>query len=288
MTENNIKNFDINSAKKEYVRYSLLDAFFHIPMLKFSRYCPAYVITNEDIRWVSELTKKENDRILTVTGSGDQPLYYALKGAKHIDTFDVSFCAKVMMDFKTTALNKLTRDQYVNLLQNLYRSNKRLQDPLITDVLDLMPEDTKNFVKGMEKYLIFGADGSCFSPTDYILPTEKEYEEMRNKIKKPFNFIWSGVDEIHSKIVGEYDVINLSNIFQYMNAEQIEKILLSLRPHVKKNKFIMALTGNWACSSKKDIFDELTQKFRDWAIIELKGKNKSINSERVIIVQRTR
>ena len=66
----------------------------------FSQFSLAYIATNENIRYEIGLTETNKKSILTIAGSGDQPIFYSLNGAKDIDTFDISFCSKVIMDIK--------------------------------------------------------------------------------------------------------------------------------------------------------------------------------------------
>ena len=70
----------------------------------FSQYSRAYVITNEDLRYSLQFMPKETNRALTVAASGDHPLFCSLYGAKYVDTFDISYNAKCVMDIKVAAL----------------------------------------------------------------------------------------------------------------------------------------------------------------------------------------
>ena len=112
-----------DNARAEYIKSDNGDSF-HNSLLGFSHYSPSYVLTNEDIRWVSGLTQNKGPRVLTVAASGDHPMFYAMRGATNIDTFDISFCAKVAMDIKTAAIQKLSRDEYVQLLNDMHQAQR--------------------------------------------------------------------------------------------------------------------------------------------------------------------
>ena len=278
---------NIEDAKKEYME-TPKGNIFHIPSLGFSRYSPSYVITNEDIRWVSQLTKKEAHRVLTAAGSGDHPMFYALQGADHIDTFDISYCAKTAMDIKTAAIHKLPRDEYIQMLLNMHSARKISDIHGITKIIDSLPANTATFVKELDEYPLFsnGIDPSFYKET---IPTAEEYDLMRQRISGPFKFIWSDLGSLHSHLIGEYDIINLSNILEYMTPEQIQKTLVSLRTYVKPEGYIMAQTGNWGISRNNKAFYEASQKFKRWAKIGLIKKDKTkVNSEIVVVLQRTR
>ena len=176
----------------------------------FSPYSPAWLITNEDIRWVSGTTSDEAKRVLTVCGSGDHPIFYAMNGAQNVDTFDLSFCAKALMDIKTTAIQKMSYEEYVPFLYDLYYKTPD-ELPTLQRMLGDMPRDTAYFVKNMGNCMMFSH--AC-NPDSYKehLPTAREYAQIQRKIHKPFNFIWSDLCQVNTKLTGEYDVINLSNI----------------------------------------------------------------------------
>ena len=112
---------------------------------------------------------------------------------------------------------------------------------------------------------------------------------MRDKIHEPFKFIWSDIKSLHTHLIGEYDTINLSNIFEYMTPQQIHQTLASLRNHVRPGGTIIAQTGNWGIAHKITAYRDAVKKFKRWARIGCIRKDKTnINSEMIVILQRTR
>lgn len=254
----------------------------------FSYYSPAYVVTNEDIRWVSELTSTEAKKVLTVMGSGEQPMFYSLNGATEIDTFDISFCAKAISDIKTVAIHKLSRKDYTHLLTDLHFSRNISSIPNIKQILSEIPKNSQTFIQQMNDCNIFS---NGLSPQNYIdyLPTNEEFETMQKKISQPFKFIWTDIKSLHSRLIKEYDVINLSNILEYMKKEQIHSILASLRNYVRPEGYIIAQTGNWGIYKNRQAFYEASKKFKRWAKIGYIQKDKTnANSEMIAVLQRTR
>lgn len=280
-----IPQLNIDNARAEYYK-SHDGTTMHDFNLGFSYYSPAYVITNEDIRWVSGLTANDSKRVLTTTGSGDQAMFYAMRGAEKIDTFDISFCAKAIMDIKSSAIKKLSRAEYVQLLENLHNA-KRISDvPGISNILNDIPSNSAYFIRQMDEYDIFG---NGLSPKSYAenLPSDTEYDAMREQINHPFKFIWTDIKSLHMHLVGEYDVINLSNIFEYLNESQIHQILASLRTHIRPGGTIIAQTGSWGIARKNNAYYNASQKFKRWAKIGYIRKDKT-NSEKVSVLQRIR
>ena len=285
--KSSVKIFNINDAKKEYIKTSN-GRHFHNMGLGFSYYSPAYVLTNEDIRWVSGLTKTRANKVLTVAGSGDQPIFYAMNGAKTVDTFDISFCAKVAMDIKSAAIKKLTRDEYISMIFDMHNKDKVSDIHQISDIATDIPQNSAYFIKEMDEYPIFS---NGLSPESYIeiLPTEEEFAQMKKAISSPFKFIWTDINSLHSHLLQEYDVINLSNILEYMTPEQISKTLVSLRNYVRPQGYIIAQPGSWGIHRNRKAFYEASQKFKRWAKIGLLQQNKKkVNSEMIVVLQRIR
>ena len=81
---------------------------------------PAYVISNENQRWATSAIPNAKS-VLTVTGSGDQALFYKLSGATIVDTFDVSHNAGLIQDIKFCAIKHIKHpSKYVDLLNALH------------------------------------------------------------------------------------------------------------------------------------------------------------------------
>lgn len=278
---------NIKNAQSEYINGEKSGNFYN-PTLGFSYYSPSYVLTNEDIRWVSNLTNGNGKRVLTVAASGDHPMFYAMRGATDIDTFDISFCAKVAMDIKTAAIKKLSRDQYIQLLDNMHNAKDMSQIPYITELMPNIPQNSAYFIQQMNNYPIFS---NGLNPSSYqeIIPTDAEYNQMRNAVQKPFKFIWTDIKSLHTHLLHEYDIINLSNIFEYMTPQQIHQTLAALRCHVRRGGTIIAQTGSWGIHRNNRAYYDASQKFKRWARIGCIRKDKTnINSEMIVILQRTR
>ena len=278
---------NVNDAKKEYIKSDSCDCF-HDPRRGFSYYSPSYVLTNEDIRWIAGLTKQNAHRVLTTAGSGDQPMFYAMNGAEIVDTFDISFCAKAAMDIKSAAIKKLTRDEYISMIFDMHNKDKVSDIHKISDIATDIPQNSAYFIKEMDEYPIFS---NGLSPESYkeILPTEEEFAQMKKTVSAPFKFIWTDINSLHSHLLQEYDVINLSNILEYMTPEQISKTLVSLRNYVRPQGYIIAQTGSWGIHRNKKAFYNASQKFKRWAKIGLLQQNKKkVNSEMIVVLQRIR
>ena len=254
----------------------------------FSYYSPAYVLSNENLRWTTGLTRDSGRRVLTVAASGDQPMFYSINGADKIDTFDVSFCSKAIMDIKTAALQTMARDEYIAFLIALHSTKDAQNVTYMSDILAQIPQDSAQFVRDMQGRRIFG---NGLTPQDYKMfyPTAQEYKQMRDAANGYFKFIWTDIGSLHTHLTAEYDVINLSNIFEYLGTQQIHNTLASLRNHVRPGGYIIAQTGDWGVSKKIPAYRAASDKFKRWAKIGLANETANLaTKEKAIILQRTR
>lgn len=205
----------IEYAKKHFVEHG------------FAPYSTVYVATNEDLRNALTCMPTNTERALTVAASGDHPMFTKLYGAKYIDTFDISFNTKLIMDIKTNALPLLEYKEYCTLLKNLYTTTDVAHVQNMQKIMKKLTHFEQQYLKEMRGHCLFDKKIDCLS-----LPTSTEYQQMRQIIKKPFNFIWSDIQTLHQKLKRKYDFMHLSNIFDYVGTYQnCVDILYSLSPY---------------------------------------------------------
>ena len=192
----------------------------------FSEYSEAYVITNEDLRDAIQYVP-EGATILTVAASGDHPMFFALKNPKWIDCFDISYNSKLVMDIKTAALQFMNRDEYVDLVCDLYYAPDKTNIQNMDKIIPCLSKDEQKYLKDMRAYQIF-CNGSHPRTFSYLLPNETEYKQMQEMIKKPFCFMWTDIVNLRKYLNKTYDFMHLSNIFDYTTKSQTEDILSSL------------------------------------------------------------
>ncbi|MBP5364176.1 MAG: DUF3419 family protein [Alphaproteobacteria bacterium] len=247
---------DIAIAKSKINRFG----FYEAPESEFfARFSPAYITSNENLKREVSLTPNAHD-VLTIAGSGDQALYYKMAGATHVDTFDISYCARVIQDIKTTAIHQMSYMEYFVLLETLHTSYNVAKIPLISQMSPYLPQDTLNFINDMNGYPMFSRGiNPFFSPC--LHPTRAEYKKMQLCVPAQFNFIWSDVLSLHTKLSSQYDVINLSNIFSYFENEQITQTIESLKPFLKVSGYIV-FCGVYRINPAAGLPDLKTKEYR--------------------------
>ena len=211
---------------------------------------PAYTISNENQRWATQVIPNVKS-VLTVAGSGDQALFYKLSGAKIIDTYDITCNARVIQDVKCAMIKHLDLYDYKELLVRLHRADGNEMHFLLNDLLRVLPDETLEIIENNKNSMIFG----CGLDAGYYpenIPDAAEYEKLKKTLKNPFHFIWSDLESLSTKLTRKYDLINISNIFDYVaNAQKQVDILNSLSKRLNKGGRIVYLPQKTRFSYKK-------------------------------------
>ncbi len=221
---------EYKAYKDLMLRYKSADGMYKLIMDGFCKFSPAYTISNECLSEAMEILKPQGKSVLTVAGSGDQAFFYKIYGALHVDTFDISYCAKVMMDVKTAAVQNLRCGEYKKFLDSIESAAVNIPDvPEYKKISSDLSGDVKDFMNDMR-----GVAYRLNSSYNFNVMTARQYRKLRNSIKAPFNFIWSDIMELSGRLTRKYDQVYLSNIFQYNyhkkdeNVKLIQDLLMSL------------------------------------------------------------
>lgn len=214
----------------------------------FGTYARAYVITNENLRQLPQLMPRNRENILTVVGSGDHPLWFSLYGAKNIDTFDVSYNAKMIMDIKVAALSCLSWHSYKRLLDDLYESTwypfVRISGiKNMCKILPKLPSTESEYIKLLGMTKIFRP--YCRPKESKTLPTFLEYMKLHIKVKESYNFYMTDIRNLGNCLKKSYDVIHLSNILDYVPTSEHKNVILPLLNHVNPGGRIIAHNMNF-------------------------------------------
>lgn len=247
-------------------------------MTNFGQYSPAYPTTNEDWRFAMAELNPAGKSILTVTGSGDQAIAFAISGARKIDTFDTTYFAKVIMDMKTSAIQTMNRKQYNNFVQELRHTKSVREIPGYDKIASVCPRPSILAAKQMTGCKIFNAGTGV---RDEYMPTDTEYDIARKTVTGPMNFIWTDLQDLHKELTQEYDIVYLSNIFEYFPSQKkITSVLNSLRPFIKNGGEIMLYTS-WVQTGVSESVDAAARAC-GW------GTTKSHNAQNAFMLTMTR
>jgi hypothetical protein len=224
----------------------------------FNRYTSAYVVTNEKLRKAMQFVPEKCDNALVVAASGDHPLFCSLYGAKNVDTFDISYNAKCMMDIKVAALNVLGYLEYKSFLQDLYvtcRSNSIniTNVKSMDEILQKLSKTESDYISILKNEPLFSRGQSPVASG--ALPTFFEYCTLRKKIIKPYNFFLTGISKLETHLEKSYDFVHLSNIFDYVSEGSYADLLLPLMQHLNPGGRIVLENFDDDCSFGLDYME---------------------------------
>ncbi|MDR2413149.1 MAG: DUF3419 family protein [Rickettsiales bacterium] len=268
---------DFNKARQTFENFNKYGLESGGP--QFSEYSPAYALTNEDLRIATKFQNLDNARVLAAAGSGDAPIFYSLAGAKDVHAFDISLCSKAIMDIKTAAIPVLSHFQYGKLINDVYGAEHVSAVQNFSEIQASLPLDTRELISETDGHKIFN---NGLSPSKYKkhLPTEEEYAAMKKLISKPFKFIWTDICELHEHLEFKYDVMNLSNIFEYIDdvAKKTE-ILENLRPYLSSRGIILVHTTWFFRDFELKNYKQVQENIKNWAslgILNSRGQQSMV------------
>lgn len=191
----------------------------------YSEYSSAYIIANEDLRASMRYVPQNCNRALTVAGSGDNPLFCSLYGAKHVDTFDISYNAKCIMDIKTAAIGKLNLSDYLNLLEHLHATHDVATVPNMDKISKKLSATEYNYMCAMSGSRLFNFC-NVYDKHDSNLLNSQEYQKLQKIVKNRYKFYWTDIRNLNNYLVEQYDFMHLSNVLESIGDRQFHIMLL--------------------------------------------------------------
>lgn len=245
-------------------------------------YIPAYTITNENWRWAREITRGAQ-HVLTVAGSGDQALTYRLVGAKTVDTYDITKCAGIIQEIKTAAIPVMPRDEYYQLLRELRYSTNALNMVSMDPVTPRLRPQTIDLMHSRIGVINFsrGASVDAYPQNQF---TDDEYKHLQQIIRGPFEFFNCDITELNLRAIKKYDLIDISNIFDYgyERRDQID-ILARLTKCLMLGGRIISMP-----QSSNVSYDKFKIELKTGEVLQYEKTERKNCFERIHIFQRTR
>ena len=256
---------NINEARSKYNLQS--GQYLGESQDKFATYSHAYVTSNENLPMIMSEMRPCNKTVLTVAGSGDQPMFFMLYGASLVDTFDLSYCAKVMMDIKTAAIQSGNRAEYVDFLTKMLNSSCQIENlALYNKCKDKCPAETQRFVENMRGCKICRPDPIYFEN----VPSDDEFVKLKKLINKPFDFIWSDLQNLSGKLNRTYDQIYLSNILEYnCNYDSVYNVITNMLPRLNNKGQIMLYATPYFTYDEMCLFKKIQDALKKYMAIRI-------------------
>ena len=258
----------------------------------FGTYSQAYTVTNEKLRKTMRFVPKNCQNALVVAGSGDHPLFCSLYGAKHIDTFDISFNAKCIMDIKVSALQCLNYKEYKQFLNDLYTehddSNQITEIANMGEILSKLPETERDYIYTMRNFSLFSRGDS--PEITGTVPTFFEYYKLRLKSIQPYNFLQTDIMNLADSLTKSYDFMHLSNIFDYVRSSEYPDLVMALMKHINPGGRIVTQFMNSGRDEVFCLYMHMAKKAdnNNWCFYKKNIKQNTLYNNGIYVLEHTR
>lgn len=212
---------------------------------------PMYVYATEMVSAYYGKLDIKNKRVLSIVGSGDQIINAYFFGAKEVVGFDINKYSFFMLELKASAIINLTYAEFIKFFGKdmgeatldfgLYNKLKKNLSPAARKFFDRIYEEFDGNGKKLFKSDYFRQRSmlkySVFDINAY-LKSEKNYLRCRDIMQeKDLQFIELDINDIlkSKKIKGRFDVINLSNVLNYLTGNSKENEYAKVLANATKN-----------------------------------------------------
>lgn len=218
-----MEKIDAITLAQQIVRNALINFGATSP---FQNISAVYRFTNEDITAYFEHLKNK-EKVCTVIGSGSQIINGILAGSRHFDCFDMSIFPEYYLFLQLASIQALTKEEYLEY----YFSEDReviFGDDFYDKLAPYLKEKYRTFWdhlymfdEGYDIYnsLLFRSD-VCIK--DYVISLNPylqgdNYDKVKEILNREEIIINPVVGDIRTlKFDGTYDLVNLSNIMEYI------------------------------------------------------------------------
>ena len=212
---------------------------------------PMYIYATEMVSDYYAALDIRGKKVLSIVGSGDQIINAYYFGAKEVIGFDINKRAEFILELKIEAVKNLAYLDFLNFFGKemgegtfdycFYKTFKNSLSP-----------KTRRFFDQI--YQEFNEDGCKLIKSDYFrqrsmikagakdvniyLKNQANYLKCRKILQKVnLKFVKLDINNISAsqKIKGKFDLINLSNVLNYLTASTEEKDLLKILVMTMKN-----------------------------------------------------
>ncbi len=195
-----------------------------------------YKISNERTQDYADYFIGKN-KILSVIGSGDQILSSIFNGVREIDAFDISVFPKYFLFLKMAAVKTLSLGEYLDFFYEACNVAE-VYDEMYERIREKLDYVTQEFWDGLFNFFDWQDiyNSTLFSSEAYMVATavnqnkylqsEAFYQELRTKIDDVVIRTYEGdIFELVGNLSSTYDLVYLSNIFYYNDANAYKELL---------------------------------------------------------------
>lgn len=218
---------------------------------KMTSQSPMYIYATERVSKYYSLLSMKNKRVLSIVGSGDQVINAYFFGAKEVVGFDINKRSFFILDIKVSALLNFTREEFIKFFGSSM-NNGTLDFNLYNKLKGGLSINTKKFFDKL--YEEFNYNGRKLIKSDYFrqrsmikssvidiniyLKSNRDYIKCRNIMQnKKLQFLVLDINDIliSKKLIGKFDIVNLSNVLNYLTGNTEVKDVLDVLIRITKN-----------------------------------------------------
>ena len=221
----------------------------------------AYALSNELLNETYREFSVTGKRIAIVGSSGDQALNAIYENCQDITLIDGNIYTKAFTEYKIALIKTFSYNEFIDI----FFGHKMFEPTIYAKISHLLPKDIRPFwdeimmelsssndtesqftPRVLEKTMLQGLMknsrvGNCdfyYDPFDYKC-LQRNLLENKYKLK----YITADFNEFPDKLEGEYDLIALSNIYDYVSPINHRKVLVRLfDEHLKNGKVVAEYT----------------------------------------------
>jgi hypothetical protein len=200
------------------------------PSYEFHDGDPVYLFTNENIYGTLKTAGDlANKKILTVGASGDHVFESYLLGAGDVHTFDINSNQKNVIELKNHMIRNLPYDNFMDFF---FSTDNFFNQNILTPIRHKLSDNLRNFLKKCSDKDIRGnfKDRAAINSEYEIkrlqyISNESNYNTVRDRLPERIPFQRCSLSQLANTTTQKYDLILLSNIFDYLYSASYDKAL---------------------------------------------------------------
>lgn len=190
----------------------------------YNWHAPVFLFTNENISgYLDKMDDLSGKSVLSVAGSGDHAFECLLRDAKSVDTFDVNYLQKHVIELKSKMIKHLPYKSFMRFFfDERYFFDREIIKPIWHTFSPALKIFLNKYYKTQNRSLFrYRTAQSMFYDVDKIsyINDASAYSCLGHKMPSKINFTHADLMNVSAKFNGTYDTILLSNISEYMYDE---------------------------------------------------------------------
>lgn len=185
---------------------------------------PAFLFSNENVAgYISQFDMK-GKTVLTVGASGDHLFECYAHGAKHVDTFDINYRQKPIMELKNLMIQHVP---YEDFLEFFFDDANFFNPQIIEPIIPMFSMSLRMFMDlyysmgsaGRKLFVYNGKSNFLAQYDNKYYSNQFKYDALGIELPKKISFTHTDITGISAHFTRKYDYIFLSNIFDFQHHE---------------------------------------------------------------------